>query len=63
MKAQYYIGKILDEENNQYRVHFMKPKKENRAGCEWKWVYVDNKDGKEVHTNTRRTNILYTTHE
>ena len=54
MRAEYYVGRIMDEENGQYQIHFMKPNKGKRPGAVWKWVYVDKRDGKEVHTNETR---------
>ena len=54
MRAEYYVGRLMEEENGQYHVHFMKPVKGKRPGAKWNWVYVDKKDGKEVHTNKTR---------
>jgi hypothetical protein len=51
---QYYVGKILDKEDDQYRVHFMKPKSERRKNEKWTWVYYDKEDRMEVHTNAKR---------
>ena len=52
--AQYYVGKILEQQENEFRVHFLKPTKNKRASGEWKYVYVDKKDGKEIHTNSTK---------
>ena len=54
IKPQYYVGRIVEQQNNEYRIHFMKPHKNIRKNGEWKYVYVDKKDGKEIHTNSSK---------
>ena len=42
--VQYYVGKILEQIENEFRIHFMKPNKNKRINDEWKYMYVDEKD-------------------
>ena len=53
-EVKYYVGKVVEQMEDEFRIHFMKPVKDRRTNGKWRYVYVDKKDGKEVHTNSKR---------